>query len=312
MTPTVIVFGPTGNIGSFAATTAQSHGAKVVLAMRDTSKSIPGLSKEAEQQGGYERVQADLTKPETITKAVQSSGATRAFIYLAHGLPDHMKSSLEALKAGGIEFVVFLSSYTIGSLPANGEPRDVAQSEIIPYIHAQVEIKLDEIFGQEHYVAIRPGGFATNLLRYKDGVNKGEVRMYGSSFKQDCTTPIDMGRVSGTILATQTGPKNGQGKVYVFGPQVVALGDALRTVGKVLGKEVHITPTDANEAMEAEMKLIPKPLAEYMMRRFSEELDEEKQRPQYKEGVDNIKAYTGKPATSLEEWVKDNRELWDA
>ena len=53
---TVIVFGPTGNIASVAARTAQQHGAKVWLAMRDPSKAIPGLTAEAEQAGNYSRV----------------------------------------------------------------------------------------------------------------------------------------------------------------------------------------------------------------------------------------------------------------
>jgi uncharacterized protein YbjT (DUF2867 family) len=40
----VIVFGPTGNIGSITAQTASKKGAKVYLAMRDPKKTIPGLS----------------------------------------------------------------------------------------------------------------------------------------------------------------------------------------------------------------------------------------------------------------------------
>lgn len=310
MSPTVIVFGPTGNIASVAARTARSHGAKVILAMRDPSKSISGLTQEEEQRGGYQRVQSDLTKPETLTAAVTSSGATRAFIYLAHSAKDHMKSSLEALKSAGIEFVVFLSSYTIG--PFNGEARNVPASEIIPYIHAQVEINLDQVFGQAKYVAVRPGGFATNLLRYKNGISKGEVSLHGGDFKMDYITPIDMGRVSGTILATQTGPKNGQGKVYLFGPQVLPLKNAIVKVGEVLGKDVKITKTDAEEARKQfEANHVPKPLAEYMLRRFGEVQDEKVERPDYEEGVENVRVYTSKPATTLEEWVSDNKELFN-
>lgn len=313
MAPTVIVFGPTGNIGSFAATTAASHGAKVILAMRDTSKTVPGLSKAQESEGNYERVEADLTKPETLTAAVKSSGATRAFVYLAHGSRDHMKSALEALKSAGIEFVVFLSSFTIGPFDVDGEGRNVPQTEVIPWVHAQVEICLDEVFGQEHYVAVRPGAFATNLLRYKDGIAKGEVRLHGGDFRMDCITPIDMGRVSGTILAAQTGPKDGMGKVYLFGPQVLSMAEAIKVIAKVLGKEVNITPIGDEEGMEQMMaNHFPKPIAEYMLRALSEPRDEKKTRPKYDEGVENVKAYTGESATSLEEWVKDNSELFGA
>lgn len=119
--------------------------------MRDPQKPIPGLTSEREREGGYERAQADLTKTDSVAAAVKAAGAKRAFIYLAHPSPDHMRSTLTALKSAGIEFVVFLSSYTIP-----GEPRDVLPSELIPYIQAQVEITLDEVFGRDGYVAVRP------------------------------------------------------------------------------------------------------------------------------------------------------------
>lgn len=202
----VIVFGPTGNIASVAAQTAQQHGAKVWLAMRDTSKPIPGLSAEEEKNGNYERVRADLTKPETVAAVVQKANAKRAFFYLAFGTPDHMKGTISALKTSGIETPIFLSSYTIDRPLA-----EVTPTELIPFVHAQVEKTLDELYGQENYVAIRPGSFATNILRFKTGINVGEVRLFGPHFKFDCITPMDMGRVSGTILAN--GLKNDVRKV---------------------------------------------------------------------------------------------------
>lgn len=61
----VIVFGPTGAVGSAAARTAASLGAEVTLAMRDTAKVIPGLDDEKEKNGAFERTQADLTNPDT-------------------------------------------------------------------------------------------------------------------------------------------------------------------------------------------------------------------------------------------------------
>ena len=191
-----------------AAQTAAEHGAKVALAMRDPNKAIPGLTKEKEESGSFTRIQADLLNPDTVAEAVKSSGAKRAFIYLAHGGSDHMKATIEAMKAAGIEFVVFLSSFTVHT---DKPLRDIPPSDIIDYIHAQVEANLDDVFGPEHYVAVRPGAFATNLLRDKKGILAGEVPLYGGQWKQDWTSAVDMGRVSGTILVN--GPKNGQKKV---------------------------------------------------------------------------------------------------
>ncbi|KAJ5127641.1 hypothetical protein N7448_008420 [Penicillium atrosanguineum] len=303
---TVIVFGPTGNIGSVAARTAQEHGAKVVLAMRDPKKAIPGLSVQQEQDGGFTKVQADMTDADSVAAAVKKSGAKRAFIYAAFGSPDHMKSTLEALKSAGIEFVVFLSSYTI-----SGEPKDVDSGDLIPYIHAQVELNLDDVFGPENYVAVRPGGFATNMLRNKSDIAAGEVKLYTPNFELDCVTPIDMGRVSGTILAQ--GPKNGQRKVYVYGPQVISMSEAIHTIAKVLGKTVKITTINAEEAMEQHLSHgLPKPLAEYMIRRFGTDEDANVPRAHYEEGVQNVQLYTGAPSTGFQEWVTANKDLFSA
>ncbi|KAJ4373043.1 hypothetical protein N0V83_003334 [Neocucurbitaria cava] len=306
---TVIVFGPTGNIASVAAQTAHQHGAKVWLAMRDPSKAIPGLTLGAEKAGNYSRVHADLSKPDTVAAAVKTAGATRSFIYVARGTPDHMKGTAEALKAAGVEFVVLLSSFTIGYT----QPADVRPSESIPYTHARVEVTLDEVYGPERYVAVRPGGFATNLLRQKEGIRAGEVKMYGPGFKIDCITPVDIGGVVGTILA-EGPPRDGQRKVFLYGPQILSQRQGLEIIGKVLGKEVKVSGIVAEEALAQYLaKGAPKPMAEYMIRSLGDtnpELEDGSWLAHYKEGVENVKKYTGKPATGFWEWVEANSELF--
>jgi uncharacterized protein YbjT (DUF2867 family) len=305
---TVIVFGPTGNNGSVVAQTAHQKGAKVWLGMRDTSKAIPGLTPEAEKAGNYTRVYADLSKPDTVAAAVKTSGATRAFIYVAQGTPDHMKATAEALKASGIEFVVLLSSSTIGDT----NPADVPPSEIIPYHHARLEVTLDEVFGPDGYVAVRPGGFATNLLRQKQGIVAGEVKMYGLGFKIDCITPVDMGGVIGTILVE--GPLDGERKVFVYGPQILSQKQALEIIGKVLGKQIKLTPVDADTALAGYLaKGAPKPLAEHMIKALGDTdptLEDGSWLAHYQEGMANVKKYTGKPALGFQEWVEANIELF--
>lgn len=302
----VIVFGPTGGVASVAALTAREHGAKVFLAMRDTQKQIPGLSTKQEQEDGFERIQADLTNPDSVAAAVKASRAKRAFIYVAFGSADHMRATLAAMKSAGVEFVVFLSSYTIA-----GEPKDVTPAEIIPYIHAQVELSLDEIFGPENYVALRPGGFVTNLLRFKEGIEAGEVKIWAPGFQFDCITPGDMGRVGGTILVQ--GSKNGQRKVYLYGPQLIAQGDAIVAIGKIIGKDVKLTIIDEEEALDQYLAHgMHKPLAEYMVQKSASTSNELTDRAYYKTGVENVELYTGKPSTKFEDWVEANKGLFGA
>jgi hypothetical protein len=96
---------------------------------------------------------------------------------------------------------VFLSSYTISR-----DLYDIPPSEVIPYIHAQIKLNLDEVYRDEHYIVLRLGGFTTNILRFKAGILASYIRLYGPDFKFDYITPSDIGRVSSTILATS--PKN--------------------------------------------------------------------------------------------------------
>ena len=275
--------------------------------MRDTTKAINGLSSEQEKAGNFERVQADLTKPDTVAAAIKSSGAKRAFVYIAHGMPDHMKSTFTAMKTAGLEFVVFLSSFTIAM--AGPEPADVKPSEIIPYMHAQAELSLGEVFGEGNYVAIRPGSFATNSLRYKGGIAAGEVKLLGPGFPADGITPNDMGEVSGTILAL--GPKDGQHIVYLYGPDMLTQGSTAQIAGRVLGKDVKLTSQEPEEALEQMTRMFgSKPLAEYLVRMSTERNYDGAKFPHYEEGVSNVQRYTGRPATKFEDWVKANKNLF--
>lgn len=154
---TTIVFGATGSVGSATARTAQERGAKVVLALRDIQKPIPGLSAEQERAAGFERVQADLSEPETVAEAVRKTGAKHAFIYALLGrTPDNMRAGITALKDAGIEFVVVLSSGSIDSHILNKSP-----SMFVAVLHGQIEASLDDVFGSGSYVAVRPAYFAS-------------------------------------------------------------------------------------------------------------------------------------------------------
>ena len=302
MAESVIVFGPTGNVASIAAATAQELGAKVYLAMRDPKKTIPGLSEEAERVRGYERIQADLTVPQTVTVAVQQSGAKRAFIYVAHGSKDHMRSTAQALKDGGIEFVVFLGSFTVD------EPRDVQPDDPIAYVHAQVEISLEEVLGRDNFVAIRPGGFITNSLRWKKGINAGHLQLYGPDFEIDCITPEDMGRVSGTILVKGSD----EHVVYLYGPQLASHGQVAKTVARAMGNPnlvvEGLTPVEGAKRMAGAG--IPEPIVKWTINRHRTGNTQPVRRPQHWQGIDNVRKYTGRPAMALDDWVQGNKALF--
>lgn len=304
----VIVFGPTGAVGSAAARTAEELGATVVLAMRNKEKPIPGLDAAKEKQGSFERVYADLTKPDTVRDAVTSTQAKYAFIYLAHATNDNMKSTIEALKSAGIELVVFLSSFTI-----QGDPKSIPPSEIIPYVHARVEINLTEVFGADGFVAARPGSFASNTIQYKSGLEKGVVKIHMPDSRVDCIVPEDIGRVCGTVLAK--GPQDEEKTPYLFGPVLLSQREVVQTLAKVLGKNPKIETADDDEAykMYVEERGVPPPIAKYMIGHASSVAIGPLQLfgiPVTEEQLSNVQKYSGRKSTTLEEWAEQNKQMF--
>jgi NAD(P)H-binding len=320
LTTTAIIFGPTGKIGSTAARAAQKHGLKVILAMRDTKKPIPGLSAEQEKEGGYERVEADLTKPDTIEAAVLKSGAKRVIFYLAHGSldrtgsPDHMRTAITALKSSGIEFCVFISSFTVS---AGGDLKSIPRSDLVSYNHGQVELVLKEIFGDRGFVAVRPGAFATNTLRWKAGYGSGELKMVAPEVTMDWIAPVDIGDAAGAILAR--GPQDfdfpdGESFVDLCGPQLISQGDAAIAVAKAIGYDLIVSDTSDNEGLEMYIKAgVPKPLANYMVRTVRAAADGSYvlyDDDKYLKGVQNVRIYTGREPTKFQDWVDENKGLF--
>lgn len=303
---TIIVFGPTGGVGSIVAITAQQHGCKVWLAMRDPSKAIPGLDQTEEKHKGFERVEADLTKPETVKAAAQKSGAKRAFMYLAHSSKDHMKATIEGMKAGGIEFIVFLSSYSITTAPALVQP-----GNLIAFIHASVELQLEAIYGSRGYVALRPGAFASNAVSwFASGIKSGEVKLQDPNLQCDWITAEDMGAVAGAVLAN--GQKDGEKIVYLYGPEFLSFKEACAVIKQEAGtRDFEIKRVSTAEAAASfEERGMPAPFAKFITDKFAKwsagDLGGEFQN--LKEGQANVVRYAGRPGTTLQTWVSKNKE----
>ena len=310
--PAIIVFGATGHVGSAAAIRAQQLGAKVTLSVRDLQKPIHNLSLEEEKARGFRRVQADLTQPETVDSAVRSTGAKHAFIYLVRTEKDYLRPTIEALKSAGIEFVVFLSSYTV-----QGDIREITPSYYIPYVHAQIEISLGDVFGSDGYVAIRPGYFNTNAARWATMIRDGEVKIPYPDVKFDWITPADIGRATGTILVQGMQATEGaepRNSITIYGPKLLSQREAVGIFSRVLGKDIKVTERSNEEAVESMVKAgMPSTLAGQVVALLAGwggggELDFGLNSKTHEEAVANFQKYAGQ-LTTLEDWAKANKDL---
>lgn len=307
----VIVFGPTGAVGGSAALEASKRGAKVWLAMRDTSKTIEEIPTKVEKSGKFERVQADLVDPDSVAAAVKKSGAKAAYIYLIFASPDHMRGSLQAMKDTGIEYVVFLSSVTVTE---GKDLRSYSPELFIGYSHAQVELALEEI-GLPHVTALRPGLFASNHFNTtidKSAKPPKAVITYEDTL-MDNIAPGDIGAVGGAVLVER--PSNGKEVIFLCGPELSALKNIWAIIKRVTGRDdIDTTPVDPEEWLAVMSRHTPLPVAKELLHMYDEGRDPEAILPRaaFQQAVANIKKFSGREPTKFEDYVAAHKAEWQA
>ncbi|KAF2689034.1 NAD(P)-binding protein [Lentithecium fluviatile CBS 122367] len=305
----VLVFGAAGAVGRAAAVSASKRGAKVWLAMRDTSKSIPALRETDEKEAGFVRIQADLTDPSSLKAAVSKSGATIAFVYTIHQRPDHMKSAFEVLRDSGITNIILLSSFSVR--PSAEEAKNF---DFIPRAHAEVELEL--IASGVKHVAVRPAFFNSNMLWYREGIKKGELELFAPESRFDFIATEDIGAVVGTLLTTPSAwlpenEKNGK-SIYLCGPKIMDRKEALGVISRVLGKEISVKGT-GEEGFWEQMQHLPRPVAESIFAGTKRNIPPN---TEYEEGfwvsaVENVRKYAEREPTSFVDWVKAHKDEFE-
>lgn len=172
---------------------------------------------------------------------------------------------------------------------------------------------LAEIFGAHGFVAVRPGSFASNTVQYRAELGNGNVKIYMPDSKVDCIVPEDIGRVCGTILAK--GPQDEERAIYLYGAKLLSQADTVRVLGKVLGKEVIIETADEQYAYKSfvEDRGAPPFIAKYMVSQMGKTVTGHTQvfgLPIKEEHFSNVHKYSGRNATTFEEWAEQNRDLF--
>ncbi|KAG9513036.1 hypothetical protein KCV07_g9088, partial [Aureobasidium melanogenum] len=310
----VLVFGATGEVGSAVALEAHALGARVSIAMRDTTKHNDWISPEQEHTADLQRAKADLTDTEAVTSAVKETGAQAAFIYAVHS-KDTLRGAIAALRDAGIQYIVFLSTSqvrTAGSI--KDDIRSIGRDYFIPWQHAQIEIALEEL--NMPHTAIRAGFFASNPLRlYLDKSSEPKsVDLLAPDMPHDPIDPGDIGRAAAAMLVNPRLYKSDyQGPyakdiVYLTGPALSSQTEQweiinleLAAAGKPRVETNHITVGQylENMAKRHVPDMIARSLAESMTetRALYVAEDYDKQR-------DNVELLTGRRPIFFGSFVK--------
>nr|GAT59535.1 predicted protein [Mycena chlorophos] len=306
----VIVFGATGAIGGLVALEAQKRGAKVWLAMRDTSKALPQISSDVEATGNFARVQGDLTDPASVTKAVVESGAKAAFIYLVFGTSDHGRGALKALREAGVENIVFLSSFGV---KAEGAALRALSSETdwVPFLHAQVEIGIEDL-DFPYFTALRAASFSSNFFRnYLDRSSKPpKAQIVFADTYSDNIAPEDIAVVGGTVLVEP--PAEGKTTLYLCGSEPRTAKENWELVKRITGRDdIDTTPTPPEVFVQS---FIDKGMPEVVPKSLLRTLEEARAGyagPEYEAGVTNLRKYLGgREPMSFVEYLEAHKAEW--
>jgi hypothetical protein len=150
-------------------------------------------------------------------------------------------------------------------------------------------------------------------------VRDGEVKTVYPNVRYDWITPEDIGSVCGFLLtkAAHDSGRTEVGPIFLYGPELISLRDAVEVLGRALGKTVKVTQLDEQDGLEV-MKAngLPEHVAKQLIssmrtRARARSVDEDGEGlysgPTHEEAVENVRKYTGRRPTSLQEWVEENK-----
>ncbi|PCD26948.1 hypothetical protein AU210_013367 [Fusarium oxysporum f. sp. radicis-cucumerinum] len=281
-----IIFGATGAVGRAAVLEAQSRGAQVTLAMRNTKKPIPGFTPELEKKLSFTLVQADLSDPKSVQLAVSESGATVAFSYILFEAEDGLLETHKAIKRAGITHAVLLSSFCVTE---NGGPKPSSEAaEILNVVHGKAELALAE--SGLAYTVIHPAYFSSNIQMLEDWeeVKSGQLALAHPNAPFDYLAPEDVGALAGARRA------------------------AWKVVSEGLGMDISIKEANSDEHRE---KLRSRGFPERMIKSAVERLAYLGRDPAilyepetYRAASMNFRKYTGRQLTTFKAWVDKHQE----
>ncbi|KNB09454.1 hypothetical protein FOXG_20208 [Fusarium oxysporum f. sp. lycopersici 4287] len=288
-----IIFGATGAVGRAAVLEAQSRGAQVTLAMRNTKKPIPGFTPELEKKLSFTRVQADLSDPKSVQRAVSESGATVAFSYILFEAEDGRLETHKAMKRAGITHAVLLSSFCVTE---NGGPKPSSEAaEILNVVHGKAELALAE------------SGLAYTKIGRRS--SRDSSRWLIPTHRSIISPPK-----TSAVSQVQESLQYPSGELIICqcGPELLSQRAAWKVVSEGLGMDISIKEANSDEHRE---KLRSRGFPERMMKSAVERLAYLGRDPAilyepetYKAASMNFRKYTGRQLTTFKAWVDKHQE----
>jgi uncharacterized protein YbjT (DUF2867 family) len=276
----ILVAGATGNVGG-----------AVVRALADAGVPVRALARSGHAPtlpAGAEAVSGDLDDPASLAGPLD--GAEAAF--LLPGFSD-MPGVLARARAAGVARVVLLSG-------SSAEDDEHHRDDAITRYMRESERAVRE--GGVPWTVLRPSGFATNALEWRDQLREGDtVRAPFADVRIAVIDPADIGAAAAVALRGDA--HTGQA-LRLTGPEPLTVGDRVRILGEALGRPLRLEPKSDDEThAEMSASMPPQYVDAFFSYYVEGKLDESVVLP-------TVEEVTGRPPRTFAQWAAANAEAF--
>ncbi len=275
---TVLVTGVRGAVGSLVAAALAAR----EIDVRGASSHVDELERGALADLGVPTVAVDLRTATGLEAALD--GVDRVFLYAA---ADAIDQVTRAFVAAGVAQVVVLSSASV----------EMAGGGALGRHHEQVEQAVAA--AGLGWTYLRPNAFATNTLRWADGVRAGRVAL---PFPDAYVEPIHEADLADAAVAALTDERHVGRAYYLTGGVSMTQRDQVATIAAEVGHEIVVAELDP-QAWRRQLldRGTPAGVADSLISLWSQTLDG----PGRHDG--RITDVTGAEPRTYAQWVADHR-----
>lgn len=284
----ILLTGVTGKTGGATLKALLGKGVPLRAIVRNPDKAA-GM-----KDAGVDLVVGDVTDKAVIDKALR--GIERALMVMPNGETqlDSEKQFIDAAKAAGVKQLVKMSSMEA-----------VADAKApIPKVHYQAEQYL-RASGLD-WTLLKPNFFMQNLLG-----SAGTIKEQGKFFlpmADGKTVMADVRDIGAVAAVTLTGAGHGGQTYEITGPEILSFHDVAARFTKVLGRKIEYV----HVPMPAYRQTLSKFLTNEWHLNAVCELFQEIADGHDLRTSDSVQKLTGKPPTSLEQFIRDHQAVFTA
>jgi uncharacterized protein YbjT (DUF2867 family) len=273
-TQKILVTGATGTVGRQVVAELLARGHEVRALTRDAAK--------AAFPAGVEVVEGDLTAPDGLAPALE--GATGLHLITFGGAAFSPLETgpriLELARAAGVRRVTVLHG---------GGPTPLEDA-----------VRADD--GVD-WTVLMPVEFMANALEWADGIAaSGEVR---EPFVDRLSAMVHEGDIGAVAAVALTEEGHGGRQYVITGPEVLTVGDKVKTIAEAAGREIALVELTEEQALAGWRAAgLPEDVIGFLLEAYGNT-------PEVGRTVDGtVEKVTGRPARTFAQWAAEHADVF--